>query len=406
MVGDKLAGVSVETPRHAAAQAEEDAVLPKHAVAMRSHKFARGTALVVTALVVFVATGVAAIYHHLNSAITVLDVSDLITQDHVRPPAPAVTEDDRPITLLLMGTDYRGEYGSINSEMFGHDAGMGADTTLVVHIPSNRQWAEIFSIPRDALVDIPACPRSDGSVAPAVTGAMFNSAFSRGAGDNYDWEGAASCTLMTVENLTGIHITDFMIINMAGVVDVVNSLGGVEIDLPEPVVGNSNVVLDLPAGPQRLDGWQAINFLRARGGRGMGLELGSDLMRIERQQFFLEAFAQDVLSRNLVGDAAQLYPAIVDVMRSVSTNPELGSPMAMVSLVLSMRSFETDHLIFTEIPVVTAPNDPNRVVFTSQAADIWARIASGAPPQEYVDAAAQEAGPLLEVTAGQAGNDG
>jgi LCP family protein required for cell wall assembly len=209
---------------------------------------------------------------------------------------------------------------------------------------------------------------------------MFNTAFTLGGGQAKDITGAAACTILTVEALTGVRITDHMVVEMTGVIDVVNAVGGVRMCLPEPVKG-IKVDLDLPAGKQRLDGYTAINFLRARQGSGMGLEIGSDLKRIERQQAFFDAMLREVLSQNIITDSPRLYRVVREVLQSISTGPDLANPAALAGLAWSVRGIDPNQIVFTSVPVATAPTDPNRVVWTSEADEIWARIkADEAPP--------------------------
>jgi LCP family protein required for cell wall assembly len=312
----------------------------------------------------------------LSAQIETIEVDRLIPEDDR--PEFTFTEDGRAMTVLVLGTDYR---GAENQELFGGSYETVADTTFIMNIPASREWVEIVSLPRDSLVQIPACRRSDGSEAPAMIG-QFNLAFARGAGTTADMAGAVACAVKTVESLTGLRITDHILLEMTGVISVVDALGGVDVELPEAVRGNRYVDLDLPAGAQTLNGWQAINFVRARGGTGMGLEMGSDLTRIERQQFFLGELARDLMARDLIGDAPRLYRTLAEALGSMSTNPALGSPFALGALATSFSGFDADTLIFTSLPVVAAPSDPNRVVWTHEADAIFDRIRSGgAPPQ-------------------------
>jgi LCP family protein required for cell wall assembly len=240
---------------------------------------------------------------------------------------------------------------------------------------------EILSIARDTLVDIPACPRLDGTVSGAVNGAMFNSAFSRGGGPERDLTSAVACTMATVEYNTGVHITDHVVLDMAGVVAVVDALGGVHVDLPEPVVGNHHVDLDLPGGPQVLDGWQSLNFIRARGGSGMGLHTGSDLMRIERQQFFLNAVMATVVDQDLMTNLAVLYRVATGALNALTTSPGLASPVAVANLGRAMADMDPSHVVFTVVPVLPAPSDPHRVVWVQpDVGQMWERIAAGEAP--------------------------
>ncbi len=339
-------------------------------------------ALVVTGAVALVATGALASYLDLQSQLDVSDVDALLGEERSRPPVVAENHDPtdpfagQALNILVMGTDFRDEE---NAAIAGEGDEFHSDTTLLVHISGDRSRIEAVSIPRDSLVDIPACPRTDGSTSRPHRDTMFNSAFTIGGGDDRDVTGAAACTILTVESLTGVRVTDHMVVEMTGVVDVVDAIGGVRMCLPEPVKGRK-VELDLQAGEQRLDGYTAINFLRARQGSGMGLEMGSDLGRIERQQAFFDAMMREVLSQNLITDSARLYRVVREVLQSISTGPDLANPAALAGLAWSLRNIDPAQIVFTSVPVVDAPTNRNRVVWTSDADEIWERIKADQPP--------------------------
>jgi LCP family protein required for cell wall assembly len=347
----------------------------------------RAVALVATGLIAFVGAGATAAFLDLRSAIGVSDVDALLGQDRSRPPAPTAKDPEDPfagqvLNILLMGTDLRDPE---NAAIAGEADVFHSDTTVLVHVSGDRTRIEAVSIPRDSLVDVPACPRPDGSeTAPRHT--MFNRAFTIGGGDERDITAAAACTILTVESLTGVRITDHMVVEMAGVIGVVDAIGGVTMCLPEAMHGE-RVDLDLPAGQQDLNGYQSINFLRARKGQGMGLELGSDLERIKRQQAFLSAAMREILSQNVITDSPRLYRLAQEVLRSISTGPDLASPTALAGLAWSLRGIDPAQIVFTSVPVVPAPSDPdNRVVWTEEADTIWERIAADEAPPGTVPA--------------------
>ncbi|MFC7876493.1 LCP family protein [Isoptericola sp. NPDC057391] len=356
--------------------------LPRHATSLASHRVVRSIALVVTAVVAFVAAAAAATFVDLRSQIGVSDVDDLLAGGDRPPAVPAEQDPSDPfagkdLNILVMGTDFRDE---ANAEIAGAGDEFHSDTTLLVHLSGDRSRIEVVSIPRDSLVDIPACKLPGGGETAPQSNAMFNSAFSLGGGPDKDVTGAAACTIRTVEKLTGVRVSDHVVVQMTGVIGVVDAIGGVTMCLPEPVRGE-RVDLDLPEGKQKLDGYTAINFLRARKGEGMGLELGSDLKRIERQQAFFDAAMREILSQNLITDSPRLYRMVREILGSISTDPDLASPTALAGLAWSIRDIDPARIVFTSVPVAPAPGDPNRVVWTSEADAIWERIrADEAPP--------------------------
>ncbi|ACZ30056.1 cell envelope-related transcriptional attenuator [Xylanimonas cellulosilytica DSM 15894] len=353
--------------------------LPRHAARLRAHRVARVVGLVATGALAFTVGGVAAAYVDLQSNIQVSDVDDLLGTDRPAPPAdPDDPNAGRAMNILVMGTDFRGEG---NEAIAGAGDEFHSDSTLLIHVSGDRRWVEVVSIPRDSLVDIPACPLPGGGESRPRSNAMFNVAFAIGGGPDKDVTGAAACTIRTVETLTGVGITDHVVAKMTGVIDVVDAIGGVRMCFPEPVVGDRHVDLDLPAGPHTLTGYEAINFLRARGGQGLGLELGSDLARIQRQQAFVSSTMRDVLAQNVITDAPRLYRVAESVLQAISTSPGLASTRALAGLAWSLRTVDSDNIVFTPLAVVDVPDSGGRVAWvTSETDALWARIAAGDPP--------------------------
>jgi LCP family protein required for cell wall assembly len=345
---------------------------PRHGLHKRNHRILRGIALVATALIAFSGTAVALVNADLQSKMTVDDVDKLLGDN--RPTIVADPDDPyagQQLNILVMGTDLR---AAENEKIAGKAGGMASDTTMVVHISGDRKSIEVVSIPRDSLVDIPACVRGGGGESAPESRSMFNRAFANGAGSTQDLATAAACTIKTVEQLTGVRITSHVVLKMTGVIDVVDAIGGVTMCLPEPVKERPEYgKLDLPAGKNVLDGRTAINFLRARKGRGMGLELGSDLKRIERQQAFLDAAAREILDQNLVTNSPELYRVVKAVLGAVNTSPDLGSPSALAGLAFSLRSVNKDDITFTFLPVFDSAVE-GRVEWKAEAAEIWERI--------------------------------
>lgn len=134
----------------------------------------------------------------------------------------------------------------------------------------------------------------------------------------------------------------------------------------------------MPAGPQTFDGTTTLAFLRARTGSGNGLELGSDLARIERQQQLIDALAAQVQSTDLLTDPGTLMPVLTAVSRSLSVSDGLGL-RSLAGIALTLRDVDPATLTPVTVPVAEAPTDRDRVVWTSQADDIWQRLNADQP---------------------------
>ena len=112
---------------------------------------------------------------------------------------------DEPFTVLLMGVD--STLNSINT-----NTAFNGDTLMLITFNPKTLNATIFSIPRDLYVPI-TC-RNNGK-------AKINSSS----------VGGVSCVIDTIENLVDIKIDYYSKINFKGVVDLVNALGGIDVNV-------------------------------------------------------------------------------------------------------------------------------------------------------------------------------
>lgn len=333
----------------------------------------RGIALAVTGLLGFGVTGAATAYTRLQGNIQSSDVSSLLGND--RPatitPDPNDPNAGRALNILLLGSDVRdGE----NAEIGGDVSGMRSDTTIVLHLSADRSRADLVSIPRDTLVSIPACPRSNGTSSKAQKG-QFNAAFSFGA-ESGEVSDAAACAIKTVEANTGVFIDDFVVIDFAGFTRMVDALGGVPICIPNDM-NSPKAGLVLTAGQQTLNGPTALAYARARTGTGVGD--GSDTNRLGRQQQLLAAMVRAVQSQNLLTDLPNLLQFLNAATSSITASTSLASIPNLTGLAFSMRGTASGNITFMTIPFTAAPSDPNRVVMTDAAQPIWANLAADQP---------------------------
>ncbi|MFI2362776.1 LCP family protein [Promicromonospora sp. NPDC019610] len=340
----------------------------------------RSVTMGVVGVMAFGSAAAATAYHNAISQIEVQDLDGLVTEV-VEPKDPSDPFKDQPVNLLLMGTDIR---DGTNADIGGTVSGMRSDTTMLVHISADRQWIEIVSLPRDTFVDIPSCKLPDGSQSQPYRD-KFNASFTVGSGGT-DMKYAAACTINTVNAITGVTVTNHAVVKMNGVIDVVDAIGGVKMCLPEALHGNpKSARIDLPAGENLLDGKTAIQFLRVRKGTGMGLEMGSDLTRIERQQAFINATFRQILSAETLADPTKTFRLINAALGSLSADPAIANPGSVAGLAWSLREIEKRNIIMTKIPVYdTEEGGVGGLGWGPEAAEIFARLAADQPPEEVV----------------------
>lgn len=393
---------------------------PHHARRLRSHRVARAIGLTTTAALAFAGGAAATVLGGLSTGETIKDTSVQATD--LRTPDPNDPFAGNALNILVVGTDMR---DAENAAIAGDADGVGSDTTLLVHVSGDRSWIEVVSIPRDSLVSIPACNLPDGTMSSPRKGAMFNSAFAIGANGfnpmtSTDEEKtdalnhAVGCTKTTVESLTKVPVTNTILVQMTGVIGVVDAMNGVTMCFDEPVVGSKqhSPGLNLPAGQYTLNGFEAIEFLRARHGKGMGLADGSDLKRIERQQAFIDSAMGQLLAGGVLANVPELHGVLGEVLKSISADEALDSVTDLSGLAFSLRNVDTSRIVFSSVPVVTAPSNKNRVVWTSEADAIWERLGTDqlppalAPTEEPVDQGDAGAGTATPPPDSSTGGDG
>ena len=159
-------------------------------------------------------------------------------------------------------------------------SGQRSDTILILHIGGPRDV--LVSIPRDSYVPIPGYGMN-----------KINAAFDLGG---------PKLLAKTVQNVTGLYINHYMGIGFGGLVSVVNSVGGVNMCLPGPMV-DPKAGLHLKAGCQTLNGDQALGFVRTRN------FAESDLQREQDQRLFLKALLSKMTSLGTIINPFAIIPA-------------------------------------------------------------------------------------------------
>ena len=322
--------------------------------------------IALAATVVLIATalggGVMFAINSLGKNINIIDTSDL---NDANRPKGVVETDTSPINILIMGSDSRTGEGNTG---YGDAEGQRSDTTLLVHIYEGRESALIVSIPRDSYVAIPDCKNSDGNVVTAST-QKFNAAFSIGG---------PVCTIKTIESLTNVRVDKFVVLDFNAFKQVVDALDGVEICLTTPVsdpirAGGGGTNLDLPAGYSTLNGDQALQFVRARENLGDG----SDLSRIDRQQYFIGAMVRDMTKSGLLTNPTLVFEILSAITQSLSTSAEWASLNTLQEFALSIGNLKPKNIAMITTPYQIIEN--GNVAWSAEAKNMWAAIASNAP---------------------------
>lgn len=267
-----------------------------------------------------------------------------------------------PVTILLMGSDARTGAGNTK---YGYFDGARSDTTMVVHVYPERDSAVVLSIPRDTVMNLPECEGPNGAVVPPMRG-RFNAAFQRGG---------PGCTLKATEQLTGLTIDHFAVLDFNGFKRTIDALGGVEVCLTRPLKDVKSGI-DLPAGRTRVHGEDALAFVRVRHNIGDG----SDIGRINRQQLFLSSLIQEVTGSGLLTDPIRLWKVLDESTKSIATDEVLADTGAVLVLARSMSGLRPSDITFVTMPWITNPENPNTVIVNeAKAAPLLDALATNQP---------------------------
>ena len=127
---------------------------------------------------------------------------------------------------------------------------------------------------------------------------------------------------------------------------------------------------------QHLNGRLATQYARMRHDTASD---GSDIMRTTRQQYLIKQLMHQALSKNLLTQSGELYQLAKSALGALNISEGLANPSTLVGLALSMRKLDTSHIYARTIPVVPDSYDPNRVVWSDEADDIWEKMRENKP---------------------------
>ena len=293
-------------------------------------------------------------------------LEDNVTQIDITPQVGERTVDHGdlaagPVTFLLMGSDQRTGKGN---KGYGSFDGARSDTTMLVHVYPDRDSAVVVSIPRDTVVNLPACKDADGKRVPPERD-RFNLAFDRGG---------PGCTLKTVERLTGLTVDHFVVLDFNGFKRTIDALGGVEVCLTRPLRDTQSGV-DLPAGRTRVSGEEALGFVRVRHNIGDG----SDISRISRQQLFLSSLIQEVTGTELLTDPRRVWRVLEESSKSIATDPALADSEGLIALAASLSELRPKDITFITLPWLPSGDGATIVTDQPKADAIWAAIGAEEP---------------------------
>lgn len=263
--------------------------------------------------------------------------------------------DDGATDILLVGMDSRTDaHGNPLSEEelaalhAGDDVATNTDTIILVRIPDNGRSATAISIPRDSYVDAPGLDKTKiNGVFGQVKLEMMKKLVEGQGMDPAEAEPKAveagrNALIKTVADLTGVTVDHYAEIGLLGFSLITDALGGVEVCLKdavyEPLSG-----ADFPAGWQRLDGPQALSFVRQRHDLPRG-----DLDRVVRQQVVMASLAHQVISGKTLSSPATMNRLQEAIQRSVV----ISSGWDVMDFLKQLQKLAGGAVAFATIPVL------------------------------------------------------
>lgn len=255
----------------------------------------------------------------------------------------------KPFYVLLMGTDESAERD--NDEYFGGT--FRTDSIMLARIDPVNKKVAMVSIHRDTLVDLGEHGQQKLNAAHAF--------------------GGPALSVKTVSKMAGVDINHYAEINFDGFKEIVDALGGIEVEVPVEI-NDSDAGGHLDAGLQTLSGDQALILCRSRNTYGDYAD--PDSMRAANQRLVLSAIAKKMLS----SDPATIASTVSALSKHVTTDLNVTD---IIGLAQTMRGLDPQTDIYTAMePVTSKYVDGGWYTYTNEAE--WkamiARMNNGEPP--------------------------
>jgi LCP family protein required for cell wall assembly len=266
-----------------------------------------------------------------------------------------------PLNILLIGSDTRDTAAdcAIGGDCSDGGAGANADVEMLVHLSADRSNATVMSIPRDTMINTPACT-------DPTTGASTSGYYGQ---ITTTLQYGPACTVEAVHQLTGITIDHFAMIDFSGVVNMSDTVGGVSVCVDNNVY-DPDSGLKLSKGTHTLEGLSALQFLRTRHGFGDG----SDLGRTYAQHIFITQMINKLKSANTLTNPVALYDLANAATKALTVDTGLGSIPKLIGLATDLNKVPTDRMTFTTMQTEADPSNINRVIVAPSAQALFNTI--------------------------------
>src|ERR1700730_17168744 len=273
---------------------------------------------------------------------------------HVFAPSLGHGGDDGAIDILMVGMDSRTDaHGNpLSAEELaalraGDEVASNTDTIILVRIPNNGNSATAISIPRDTYVSAPGLCKTKingvcGETKEEKRVSLVESGVAPTKAEGKGTVAGREALIKTVADLTGVTVDHYAEIGLLGFALITDALGGVEVCLKQPVFEPLSGA-DFPAGRQKLDGPQALSFVRQRHDLPRG-----DLDRVVRQQVVMASLAHRIISGHTLSSPTTLDRLEAAVQRSVV----ISSGWDVMDFVQQLQKLAGGKVAFATIPVL------------------------------------------------------
>ena len=229
------------------------------------------------------------------------------------------------INLLMLGSDSR---DPSNKDKPGE---WRTDTMILLHIPASHDKAYLISIPRDLYVYIPDNPTNPDL---GDTKSKINAAFA--------W-GGLPLAIRTVEGFTGVRMDHVVLIDFGGFQQVVDALGGVDMNIEQDVTSIHQPFRHFKKGNNHLSGAEALDYVRQRKQFPDG-----DFARMRHQQQFLKAVMDKAASTGTLTNPAKLNAFLKSVTKALTVDKDF----SVADMALQFRNIRSSDLTFMVSPNV------------------------------------------------------
>ncbi|MFI5663132.1 LCP family protein [Streptomyces sp. NPDC051684] len=337
---EDAAGGDADSRGRTARGRQRAAVRPRR----RRRRILRWTASTLAFLIIGTAGAGYLWYRHLNGN---LDTGKLNLGEHKVPEPTPNAAGQTPLNILLIGSDSRNT--KENLKLGGHKQSVGsaplADVQMLLHLSADRSNMSVVSVPRDTLTRLPKCtdPES-GRVYPAtVSRQMVNSSLARGG---------PGCTVATWEQLTGIHIDHYMMVDFSGVVSMADAIGGVPVCVSANVNSRNSSGegsgLKLKKGTTSVKGEQALQWLRTR----HGFEDGSDIARAKAQHMYMSSMVRELRENATFSHPGKLRTLAEKATDALSVDDGLDTVKKLYDLSNELKRPAPKRITMTTMPFV------------------------------------------------------